>query len=53
MQVSYRPDKMHNFHERQAIRLIVPGDLAAGGVELLDLEETLFGIRTGWCTVLP
>ena len=84
MQVSYRPDKMHNFHKRQAIRLIVSGDVVAGGdgevylisrgqakrieshfcgatgcrcaagaVELLDLEETLFGIRTGWCTARP
>jgi len=84
MQVSYRPDGIHNFHKRQAIRLIVSGDVVAGGdgevylisrgqakrieshfcgatdcrcaagaVELLDLEETLFGIRTGWCTARP
>jgi hypothetical protein len=82
MKVSYRPDEIHNFHNRQAIRLIVSGDVAAGAdgevylisigqakrieshfcgatdcrclagaVELLDLEETIFGIRTEWCTV--
>jgi hypothetical protein len=30
MQVFYKPDGKYNFHKRQAIRLIVSGNVAAG-----------------------